>query len=356
VGPTGPAGSANINGTTNFIIKFTSATTGGNSLLFDNGTNVGLGTTTPGFPLHTLSGAARTMQSENSNASGIAISGFHTTAAGTGTGSGILGSSAQSNGFGLRVQNQNASGTALFAVGNNLGTGQFLVGGSGGAFNGLTTGLFARITTPGVGEAIYTDNFGDIVRVNYFDGATSYKIIGVGSVSTIVKDPTDSTGQRRVVLHAPETPEIYFEDYGEARLEQGYAHVELDPILMANVVVNDKHPLRVFVQLEDNEFTRGVIVKNKTDHGFDVVELDGGTSDMPFQWHIVCNRADEVLPNGRISRNADTRFETAPLPREMGTSARVDSSSTDQPPRKPASTDSSLTWLDTLLPGFRSSR
>jgi hypothetical protein len=30
---------------------------------------------------------------------------------------------------------------------------------------------------------------------------------------------------------------------------------------------------------------------------------------MPFQWHIVANRADEAFPNGRVSRNADARLE-----------------------------------------------
>jgi len=46
-GPQGPAGSANINGTTNYVVKFTGATTGGNSQIFDNGTQVAIGTTTP---------------------------------------------------------------------------------------------------------------------------------------------------------------------------------------------------------------------------------------------------------------------------------------------------------------------
>jgi len=46
LGPQGPAGSANISGTLNNVIKFTGATTGGNSQIFDNGTNVGIGFTT----------------------------------------------------------------------------------------------------------------------------------------------------------------------------------------------------------------------------------------------------------------------------------------------------------------------
>ena len=46
-GPAGPAGSANINGSVNRLVKFTSSTTGGDSQVFDNGSGVGVGTSTP---------------------------------------------------------------------------------------------------------------------------------------------------------------------------------------------------------------------------------------------------------------------------------------------------------------------
>ncbi|MDP6908249.1 MAG: collagen-like protein [Flavobacteriales bacterium] len=46
-GATGPTGAANINGTANYVAKFTGANTGGNSQIYDNGTNVGVGTTSP---------------------------------------------------------------------------------------------------------------------------------------------------------------------------------------------------------------------------------------------------------------------------------------------------------------------
>ncbi len=51
-GANGATGAANISGTTNYVIKFTSATSGGNSLIFDNGTNVGINTATPAAQLH----------------------------------------------------------------------------------------------------------------------------------------------------------------------------------------------------------------------------------------------------------------------------------------------------------------
>ncbi|APR82016.1 Hypothetical protein A7982_07365 [Minicystis rosea] len=155
--------------------------------------------------------------------------------------------------------------------------------GSGGAFTGFTYGLYARNTFGGVSAALYTTNAADaiLVQVNYWNGAVQYKINGVGSVSTLVRDATDPTGQRRLTLHAPETPEIYFEDYGQAHLENGYAHVEIDPLLTPHLAIDERHPLRVFIQLEEDEGTLGVVVKNKTSHGFDVVELGGGCRTCP---------------------------------------------------------------------------
>jgi hypothetical protein len=53
VGPTGVTGATGpgVSGTTNYVAKFTSGTAIGNSQIFDNGTNVGIGTTTPNTKL-----------------------------------------------------------------------------------------------------------------------------------------------------------------------------------------------------------------------------------------------------------------------------------------------------------------
>lgn len=51
-GPTGPAGAGSVAGTVNYVAKFTGATAVGNSQIFDNGTNVGIGNAAPASDLH----------------------------------------------------------------------------------------------------------------------------------------------------------------------------------------------------------------------------------------------------------------------------------------------------------------
>ena len=58
----GAASASSISGTTNYIAKFTSSSAIGNSLIFDNGTNVGVGTTSPSYKLD-VSGTLRSTNS-----------------------------------------------------------------------------------------------------------------------------------------------------------------------------------------------------------------------------------------------------------------------------------------------------
>ncbi len=75
-GNVGATGAANINGTTNYVVKFTGATTGGNSSIYDNG-NVGIGTTSPATKFHITGG--------NDAALATSTSGYLLTGTTTGT-------------------------------------------------------------------------------------------------------------------------------------------------------------------------------------------------------------------------------------------------------------------------------
>lgn len=273
--------------------------------------NTGIGTAAPAYPLHITSASPlRTAYFLNTSNAGDVVWGINTATAGTGNGAGVIGITSQNGPLAAGVwgENPNVNGTGIIGLANGIGS-TVLANGSGGAFTGNVTGVYARSATSQTGQAIYSDQFGAIVRVNYYNG-TQFKINGVGTVSTVVT----GLDNKKVTMYAPEAPEIYFQDYGAGQLINGRAHIDIDPVFAKNVTINDKHPLRVFVQLEGD--CKGVYVTNKTPAGFDVVELNGGTSNIPFQWTITCNRADEVLSNGRISRNADMRFGPAgePLP------------------------------------------
>ena len=129
---------------------------------------------------------------------------------------------------------------------------------------------------------------------------TSYGVHGYSETGTAVHAEGDmvATGSKpaqvklddgtSVRLFCEESAEIYFTDYGEARLNGGKVHIELDPVFLQTVTIDTAHPLKVFVQMEGD--CRGVFVTNKTLTGFDVVEFREGRSNVPFSYRVVCKR------------------------------------------------------------------
>lgn len=282
-----------------------------------------------------------------------AIYAVNNVAAGTSTGDGIYGQTGQSQGYGVWGANTHASGTGVVGAGNNQSS-NYLVNGSGGAFTGLTTGCYGKANTVangvgvvGVGNNVATGSTpvegsgGAFTGVTYgvagyatssVDGsaggyftngsgayayagarnlATNYKVIGSGTVSTIVSRPDGSL----TTLFCPEAPEILFQDYGSGQLVNGAVHIELDPVFANAIFVSEDYPLRVFIQLEGN--CNGVYVDNKTKTGFDVIELQNGQSNVKFSWSVVANRADQVDKQGNIvSKHVGVRFPDGPGPLE----------------------------------------
>ena len=240
---------------------------------------------------------------------------------------GVYGTANGSDDFASLAWNTNSTGTAVIGGGNNTSTVTYLASGSGGAFTGYqNSNTYDAIGVSGYGEnanaygaaggyfdcsAAGTTNYAYVGA--RFSG-TNYKINGIGTVSTIVKDIKGNL----INLHCPETPEVYFQDFGSGQIIDGKAHITLDPTFAKNVAVNEKHPMHVFVQLYDNENCKGVIVKNRTPQGFDVIELDGGKSNTAFSWTVTCNRADDIKSDGSVeSFYQDLRFEPAQGPQKV---------------------------------------
>jgi hypothetical protein len=255
-----------------------------------------------------------------------------------GTGAGVYGQSAGPNGMiGISTLNSNLSagicgantsltGNGVVGSGNGLLTVYINPEGSGVIGTGTFIGVYgnAASTTPntlrtggyfasGSDGASPNPTFSQWVYVGAITAANvARKMEGIGTVNTVVKDLNDSL----VTLTCSEAPEILFEDYGSGQLINGETHISIDPIFSKNIVVNEKHPLRVFIQLQGD--CNGVYVTNNTATGFDVKELNSGKSNVKFFWHIVANRANEKLLNGTISPYAEQRFSKAIPPQKVG--------------------------------------
>ena len=108
--PSGLGGS----GTQNYVARFTASTTLGNSLIFDNGSGVGIGTNKPGYLLHVRSTDGTGIYGESTVAHGIYGRTFGNTSADYGVYGYSEGSAFSVYGY------QNGTGYAVY--GSNLGT------------------------------------------------------------------------------------------------------------------------------------------------------------------------------------------------------------------------------------------
>jgi len=137
-------------------------------------------------------------------------------------------------------------------------------------------GLFYTKYGSGDGDTIKT-------HISYRSGGgTSYGILSNGTKSTIM--PT-SEGQR--ILYCPESPEVWFEDYGRGQLVNGRAHITLDKLFRETVTIDSAHPMEVFLQPRGD--CNGLYWVPAND-GFDVIELAGGTSNAEFSYKVLAKR------------------------------------------------------------------
>jgi outer membrane protein OmpA-like peptidoglycan-associated protein len=250
-------------------------------------------------------------------------------------GAGVVGNGTSYGVAGYGTSSTN--GTGVYGGGNMLAA-ILPATGAGVSGGGLYLGVagFAR------NSASATDRWGGYFEFGtasakhvytYIAGSTSASINGSptgiiglassGTKSTIIKD---EKGDYRL-LFCTEAPEVLFQDFGTGELENGMAHIALESLMTRAIRVDKQHPMKVFIQLEGE--CNGVFVTNKSAEGFDVKELQGGKSNVPFTWQIVASRADEVLEDGQILSYSDRRFPAGPGPMK----STDDSSATihDQP-------------------------
>lgn len=115
-----------------------------------------------------------------------------------------------------------------------------------------------------------------------------------GSKSAAVPFPDGSL--RR--LYSVESPESWFEDFGEQKLVKGRAEVAIDPKFAAVV----RGPYHLFLTPYGD--SKGLYVATRRRKGFVVREQGGGQSTLVFSYRIVARRKDI----------AGTRFEKVTRP------------------------------------------
>lgn len=104
------------------------------------------------------------------------------------------------------------------------------------------------------------------------------------------------TGQKNAIVptsigmtkvYSEESAEVWFADYGEGQLQGGRATIELDPLFLETVTIDDGNPIKVFVTANDE--CNGVYVKRGA-ASFEVIELGSGTSNASFSYRVVAKR------------------------------------------------------------------
>jgi hypothetical protein len=184
------AAAANVAGTTNYLAKFTSASAIGNSQLFDNGTNVGIGTTGAGARLHVAGGGQ--------------IIGTNGTTSATRTLTLLEDGDAQIN-FGaypgawtsaLQIQNNDNSDYIWMSPLQDGNNARILTSGSGLDFHVGANAFAATITEAGdigIGTTTPFDKVNINGRLRFGTNAVSYQNAGAGATFG-TGDPTSGIG------------------------------------------------------------------------------------------------------------------------------------------------------------------
>ncbi len=112
------------------------------------------------------------------------------------------------------------------------------------------------------------------------------------------------------LLYSVESPESWFEDFGEGNLIKGKATVRLAPDFAAVVKTDTYH-----VFLTPYGDSNGLYVTGREDKGFEVREQKGGTGKLTFSYRVVAQRKDVTATRFPKIRVNKIDLPTIPLPK-----------------------------------------
>jgi len=180
------------------------------------------------------------------------------------------------------------------------------------ATSGMTRGTIGTVnsTTAGAAGVLGAAPSTGAVRgvMGYCHSSSGYAMYSDGNFGIApgyTKAAIVRTSQGAVKLYCQESPGVWFEDFGEGQLSNGRIHIELDGLFLETVTINERHPMKVFIQLNDD--CTGVYVKRGAT-GFDVIELQNGKSNAPFTYRVVAKRRG--FENTRLEKCDDALIDS----------------------------------------------
>ena len=230
------------------------------------------------------------------SASGSAIGVYGLSASPTATGGasfGVLGRSKSIPGVGSSTSAGvfgwgDVSSGSTYGVWGETGSSTNLVSGVYGvntSTSGQTRGTIGVVnsTTGGAAGVLGSAPSSGAVRgvMGFCHSASGYGIYSDGNFAVApgyTKSGLVETAEGVVKFYCQESPEVWFEDFGEAQLIEGRARVRLDALFLETVTINASTPMKVFITV--NGDCEGVYVRRGTED-FEVVELHDGKSVTP---------------------------------------------------------------------------
>lgn len=233
---------------------------------------------------------------------------------GTGNGSGIYGSY---NGTITNNTRAGIYGVCSTPAATNGGIGVY-------GFNNINSGnqhigVFGTYNTTAFGLGVYGVAFGGGIITGNIDAAVvgwrannnnySGYFNGNHVIANGTKSASVGTSKGNQLLYVTEAPEVWFEDIGGGTLRNGITHVDLDPLFLETIFVDEKHPMRIFLQ-EEGESNGLIVIKDSDNKGFTVKEKNSGNSNISFSYRIMAKRLhfqDHRFGNDPVWGKGDTR-------------------------------------------------
>jgi len=320
-GATGPAGPGTLSGTTNYVVKFTGATAGGNSQIQDNGTGVSVNITpsnlyrmyiydqqltVDGDGQHSLFGY-RTRDSQNDGTAYSQIAANSATAGYNFWGDVYT--------FGVAGWNYNdytrCGGTFGADVSGNYwgslgyrssGLVNYGVYGSVAYTNG--TGFLPTSETAGIGGGFFGAMVGSVAKgqiIGQLNSGELFAAYNQGNTYTTGKNVelVGGEGQAKQAVYAVTSIDAKIYNNGTAQLVNGQAYIAFDAKYKA--MLGEKPTVTV----SPNGNCNGVYIASVDKNGFTVKEMNNGTSTVELSWISVGNRIDNRMEEA-------TRMVSAP--------------------------------------------